>query len=157
MVDAWLINPFQLELFIERRSWVLQISHGMKNFYIYSILILDLNFMTSLFPFMNDKDHWRSREDCLLDYRLQLPFSLFQDWDHNLCSNLLRKLRMTLHEKSKFLSHLKQSSSDKSSTFRVGEQLGLELPGLLAKSKLVMEELSKYYASLLNHFIVWGK
>ena len=63
---------------------------------------------------------------------------------------------MTLHEKSKFLSHLKQSSSDKSSTFRVGEQLGLELPGL-AKSKLVMEELSKYYASLLNHFIVWGK
>ena len=64
---------------------------------------------------------------------------------------------MTLHEKSKFLSHLKQSSSDKSSTFRVGEQLGLELPGLLAKSKLVMEELSKYYASLLNHFIVWGK
>ena len=48
------------------------------------------------------------------------------------------------------------SRSDKSSTFR-GEQLGLELPGLLAKSKLVMEELSKYYASLLNHFIVWGK
>ena len=79
MVDAWLINPFQLELFIERRSWVLQISHGMKNFYIYSILILDLNFMTSLFPFMNDKDHWRSREKTvywIIDFNC--PFLYFR-------------------------------------------------------------------------------